>query len=185
MMDNTKIKKGGIDTIIAYIVVILPLVYILAFIIAIIYHFSVQSYVAQVAKELSISASTHGEIKGEMKERVYERLEGLDVGDFEIAITTRNYDDDDNEFGSPTYLTGSAAGHYIPCRNIPDLDGDDFGQKDTIAVYIRSTTPSLLATVANFGLFGGGGTSELKYSAFREEIVRYADSWWFVKERIR
>lgn len=174
MMNNTKLKKGGIDTIIAYIVVVLPLVYILAFIIAIIYHFSVQGYIAQIAKELAISASTHGEITDPMKERVYERLERLDLGDFKIAIMARDYDEENNEFDTPKNLTGTTSDPYIPCRSIPNLGASHFNQKDTIAVYIRSDADSLLATVANFGLFGGGTTSELKYSTFREEIVRYA-----------
>lgn len=168
MMNNTKLKKGGIDTIIAYIVVILPLVYILAFIIAIIYHFSVQGYVAQVAKELAISASTHGEITQPMKKRVFERLDGLDLGTFEIAIKVREYDDDDNAFNNPSVS-------YIPMNSANDIPSpSNLKQKNTVAVYLRSQSLSLLATVANFGLFGGDGTSELNYSAFREEIVRYA-----------
>ena len=168
MMNNTKLKKGGIDTIIAYIVVILPLVYILAFIIAIIYHFSVQGYVAQVAKELAISASTYGEITKPMKERVFDRLEGLDLGTFEIAIKVRDYDEEDNEFNNPSVS-------YIAMSSANDIPSpSNLKQKNTVAVYLRSKSDSLLATVANFGLFGGGGTSELKYSAFREEIVRYA-----------
>ena len=46
-----KLKKGGLDTIIAYIVVMLPLLYVLVYIIATIYHFSVQMYMNQVVKE--------------------------------------------------------------------------------------------------------------------------------------
>ena len=175
-MNNTKLKKGGIDTIIAYIVVILPLVYILAFIIAIIYHFSVQGYIAQVAKELAISASTYGEITEPMQKRVYDRLEALDLGRFQIAIKVREYVEESNTFGTPSFYT-TAPGNWNPIdseASIPTLDSDDLKQKSIVAVYLRSEEPSLLATVANFGLFGGDGTSTLNYSAFREEIVRYA-----------
>lgn len=169
MMNNTKLKKGGIDTIIAYIVVILPLVYMLVFIIAIIYHFSVQGYIAQVAKELAISASTHGEIAGEMKDRVEDRLVGLDLGEFEIAIKVKAYEESSNTFDEDFYSSG-----WKDINDIPSIDDSVLKQKNTVAVYLRSKEDSLLATVANFGLFGGGATSELKYSTFREEIVRYA-----------
>lgn len=178
MMDNKKLKKGGIDTIVAYIVVIIPLVYIVAFIIAIIYHFSIQGYIAQVAKELAISASTHGEITDAMMDRVNNRLDALDVGEFEIAIIKREYNEVNNTFGNKVNLTGSASDPYVSTTSVPELTVDgahpDFKQKDTIAIYLKSDSLSLLATVANFGLFGSGGTSELSYSTYREEIVRYA-----------
>ena len=176
MMNNTKLKKGGIDTIIAYIVVILPLVYILAFIIAIIYHFSVQGYIAQVAKELAISASTHGEITQAMEDRVVARLNSLNIGEFQIAIKVREYKEETDAAGKPVfYFDDPDTYGWNSVANTPMLDSSVLKQKSTVAVYLQSQAPSLLATVANFGLFGGAGTpSTLNYSAFREEIVRYA-----------
>ena len=148
----------------------------LAFIIGIIYHFSVQSYIAQVAKELAISASTHGEITKPMKERVTSRLNALDIGEFEIAIKIREYKEGTNAAGEPIfYFDNPITYGWNPITNIPTLTSNELKQKSTVAIYLRSDEPSLLATVANFGLFGGvGTTSNLKYSAFREEIVRYA-----------
>ena len=63
MKEHTlKIKKGGVDTIVAYIVVMLPLLYVLIYMVATIYHFSVQTYMNQVVKEAAVMASTYGTI---------------------------------------------------------------------------------------------------------------------------
>jgi len=174
MMNSTKLKKGGIDTVVAYIVVAIPLIYLLVFIIGIIYHFSVQSYVSQVAKELAITAGTHGKITAAMIDRANDRLTNLDVGDFEIAIKVKEYSDTSNSFSEKKLGYGPVnyGSHVENLYNV--LTGKKLHKKDIIEIYIQSKDNSILASISNFGMFGSGGTSEseLKYSSFREEIVR-------------
>ena len=131
----------------------------------IIYHFSIQSYVSQVAKELAVSAGTYGKLSPAMIDRASDRLTNLDVGDFEIAIKVQKYDDTNNNFSPETY-------GYRAVASAPTSLG--LKKKDIIEVYLQSTEKSMLATIANFGMFGGGGgsPSDLRYTAFREEIVR-------------
>lgn len=177
MMNSTKLKKGGIDTVVAYIVVAIPLIYLLVFIIGIIYHFSVQSYVSQVAKELAITAGTHGKITAPMIERANNRLATLDVGDFEIAIKVQEYNESTNSF-SEKKLAYGPVNYDSHVKNLYStaigLTDKKLHQKDIIEIYIQSKENSMLASISNFGMFGSGETSEseLKYSSFREEIVR-------------
>ena len=72
-----KLKKGGLDTIIAYIVVMLPLLYVLVYIIATIYHFSVQMYMNQVVKEATVMASTYGAITANHEKYIEEKLKNV------------------------------------------------------------------------------------------------------------
>lgn len=177
MMNDTKVKKGGIDTVVAYIVVALPLTYLLVFTIGIIYHFSVQSYVSQVAKELAITAGTHGQLTSKMIERANLKLSNLDVGDFQIAIKVKEYDVDTNSFSEkrlnygPINYDSHVENLYSASTGLTD---NKLHQRDIIEIYLQSKDNSILASIANFGMFGGGSGTEsaLKYSSFREEIVR-------------
>ena len=72
-----KLKKGGLDTIIAYIVVMLPLLYVLVYIIATIYHFSVQMYMNQVVKEATVMASTYGALTTEHAKYIEGNLDEI------------------------------------------------------------------------------------------------------------
>lgn len=176
-MNNTKLKKGGIDTVVAYIVVAIPLIYLIVFIIGIIYHFSIQSYVSQVAKEMAVSAGTHGKLTETMLDRAQGRLKNLDikkedgtVDEFLIAVKVLRYNDD-NSF-TTVYNDGYKSFSAIKS----DIAGGRISlkQKYIIEVYLTSESNSMLASISNFGMFGSGGgaESELKYSSFREEIVR-------------
>ena len=78
MNTNTiKVKKGGIDSIIAFIVVLLPLVYVLIFMVATLYHFAVQMYLNQVVKETLVMASTYGTVTKSMENYMVEKLDGI------------------------------------------------------------------------------------------------------------
>ena len=184
-MNNTKLKKGGIDTVVAYIVVAIPLIYLIVFIIGIIYHFSIQSYLSQVAKELAISAGTHGKLTETMLDRAEFRLRNLDikkedgtVDRFEIAVKVLKYENESNSF-STGYASGTASDRYVSFGQIRNAITASppqiaLNKKDIIEVYLTSESNSMLASISNFGMFGSGGgaESELKYSSFREEIVR-------------
>lgn len=174
-MNNTKLKKGGIDTVVAYIVVAIPLIYLIVFIIGIIYHFSIQSYVSQVAKELAITVGTHGKITSHMLDRANTRLSNLNVGDFQIAIRVQEYNETSNSFSEKKLLYGPIDydSHVKKLYTATGLTDNKLHQKDIIGIYLTSESNSMLASISNFGMFGGAGTaSELKYSSFREEIVR-------------
>ena len=160
-----KLKKGGLDTIIAYIVVMLPLFYVLVYMIATIYHFSVQQYMNQVVKEACVMASTYGEIttshSGYICSKLAKALDDDKDGDADVSITyyVRRFDPDTGVVGPIS--DGSST--------IPSVK-----KGDIIGIYVQSIKPSLLGTVGNFNvfMFGRGKTDLLKYSAYREEIIR-------------
>ena len=160
------LKKGGLDTIIAYIVVMLPLFYVLVYMIATIYHFSVQQYMNQVVKEACVMASTYGKITDKHEEYIYEKLaNALDDngGRADVTITyyLRSFDPSDGVVDS-----------IVKCEGIPSL----VKKGDIIGIYVQSNNPSLLGTVGNFNVFMFGRNIAkdklLKYSAYREEIIR-------------
>lgn len=160
-----KLKKGGLDTIVAYIVVMLPLFYVLVYMIATIYHFSVQQYMNQVVKEACVMASTYGEITSSHSNYIYSKLaKALDDdndGDADVTITyyVRSFDPDTGIVGAIS--DGSSA--------IPSVK-----KGDIIGIYVQSIEPSLLGTVGNFNvfMFGREENNLLKYTAYREEIIR-------------
>ena len=104
-----------------------------------------------------------------MVNRAKGRLDNLGVGDFSMAVKVLEYDDSSNSF-STVYNAGyKTLADIIVAINANSIN---LGKKDIIEVYFQSENDSMLASIANFGMFGGSGNSELKYSSFREEIVR-------------
>lgn len=167
MNTNTiKVKKGGIDSIIAFIVVLLPLVYVLIFMVATLYHFSVQMYLNQVVKETLVMASTYGTVTKDMEEYMVNKLDG---------IITFNEDRSNihyyiRKFNPDTGVPGT--------RTEVDISGSQIsgiGKADLLSIQVLSKEPSLLATVSSFNIFGANTDemdNSLKYSAYREEIIR-------------
>ena len=160
-----KLKKGGLDTIIAYIVVMLPLFYVLVYMIATIYHFSVQQYMNQVVKEACVMASTYGGITTRHTDYIYSKLaralddDGDGKADISIKYYKREFFPDD----------GVVSSDIVGYDGIPGVK-----KGDIIGIYVQSNKPSLLGTVGNFTvfMFGRGNTDLLKYTAYREEIIR-------------
>ena len=164
---SLKLKKGGLDTIVAYIVVMLPLFYVLVYMIATIYHFSVQQYMNQVVKEACVMASTYGAITEGHENYIYSKLaKALDDdkdGKADVSITyyIRSFDEKSGIVG-----------------NISDGSSSIPGVKkgDIIGIYVQSKNPSLLGTVGNFNVFMFGRGNKkgdlLKYASYREEIIR-------------
>ena len=162
---SLKLKKGGLDTIVAYIVVMLPLFYVLVYMIATIYHFSVQQYMNQVVKEACVMASTYGGITQGHEDYIYGKLaKALDddkdgKADIRITYYIRPFNEDSGIVGNIS--DGSASR--------PDVK-----KGDIIGIYVQSIKPSLLGTVGNFNvfMFGRGNDNLLKYTSYREEIIR-------------
>src|SRR5574344_1720463 len=101
--DTIKVKKGGLDTIIAFIVVLLPLVYVLIFMVATLYHFSVQMYINQVVKETLVMASTYGTLTKSMENDMVGKLSkvmDIPVGEVsccKIEYYVREFTEDDGK----------------------------------------------------------------------------------------
>lgn len=161
-----KLKKGGLDTIIAYIVVMLPLLYVLVYIIATIYHFSVQMYMNQVVKEATVMASTYGEvttghadyIEGKLKDILDKDEDGEDGNVCRIEYYVRPFDENRG-------VVGDVRGPY---DTIPTVK-----KADIIGIYVTSIEPSILGSVSSFSLFGSSSnTNKLYYTSYREEIIR-------------
>lgn len=165
MNTNTiKVKKGGIDSIVAFIVVLLPLVYVLIFMVATLYHFSVQMYLNQVVKETLVMASTYGTVTSSMHNNIKTKVNGImDLEESDsIVYYVRKFDKTNGEVGSLTKIEN-------PVFPISGIE-----KADLLGIYVQSDEPSLLGTVSKFNIFGAnnGDESTLKYSAYREEIIR-------------
>ena len=171
---SLKLKKGGLDTIVAYIVVMLPLFYVLVYMIATIYHFSVQQYVSQVVKEACVMASTYGGITSQHENYIYGKLEKVArrpdtvKKDFEVSYYVRKFNP----------ASGVVANELKQITTGFNGDGmlNGIEKGDIIGIYVISTddNPSLLGTVGNFNvfMFGREPRNSLKYAAYREEIIR-------------
>lgn len=168
MNTNTiKVKKGGIDSIIAFIVVLLPLVYVLIFMVATLYHFAVQMYLNQVVKETLVMASTYGTMTQDMENYLVGKLDGIiefDENRGSIHYYIRAFDEENGKPGARTEVQLPEGGEISGIQ-----------KADLFSIYVESTEPSLLATVSNFNIFGANDAEtddSLKYSAYREEIIR-------------
>lgn len=163
-----KLKKGGIDTIIAYIVVIMPLLYVLIYMVATIYHFSVQTYMDQLVKETLAMASAYGDLTvrhesnilddDRLKKILGETAEGK--ANCKITYYKRDFDEEEGTCGDigPAYMGGNSLG----------LD-----KADIVGVYVESDDDSLLGKVSSFSLFFTQESDKnLKYASYREEIIR-------------
>lgn len=195
-----RLKIGGIDSILAYIVVSIPLIYILVFMIGTLYHYAVQSYISQSVKETITNASAYGELTSKMLlsgedpsnlkrgDGLHNRLYRI-TGDPNINYTlvVKRYND------TATALIDVWDGKYDTdnvkindLKSVLDtvntLDKDSqyrFRKGDIIALQIESEDNSLLGSISNFGLFGPDGTVDMHYSGYREDIIRNegTDGW--------
>ena len=158
-----KLKKGGLDTIIAYIVVMLPLLYVLVYIIATIYHFSVQMYMNQVVKEATVMASTYGALTTEHAKYIEGKLSNvLEKDDLGNICNIQYYV---REFDEKTGVVGAIKGPFDKPQNVK--------KADIIGIYVESTKPSVLGSVSAFSIIGNGsGSNNLYYTSYREEIIR-------------
>lgn len=157
-----KLKKGGIDTIVAYIVVMLPLLYVVVYMVATIYHFSVQTYMNQVVKEATMMASTYGKVTQDHADYITGKLADI-LG--EHGCTIEYYK---KEFNTSTGVVGTLNGPYASPTEMGEV-----GKADIIGIYVQSVDNSILDSVTSFNVFGGDDIEQgLKYSAYREEIVR-------------
>ena len=165
MKENTlKFKKGGLDTIVAYIVVMLPLLYVLIYMVATIYHFSVQMYMNQVVKEATVMASTYGAITQGHEEYIKTKLGDIlgrdDNGTkCDIKYYKRTFDEE----------TGTV-GPLVSCEGVrPEVK-----KADIIGIQVISKEPSILGTVTAFNIFQSTSNEDIdvKYTSYREEIRR-------------
>ncbi len=162
-----KLKKGGLDTIVAYIVVMLPLLYVLIYMVATIYHFSVQQYMNQVVKEATVMASTYGEITTNHEDYIRNKLSGILEKDANgVADCTIQYYI--KKFNEATGTVGPIQGPYS-LKSLPYVN-----KADIIGIYVESVQQSILGSVTSFGIFSKNEeyTGGLKYSSYREEIIR-------------
>jgi len=162
-------KKGGLDTIVAYIVVMIPLLYVLIYMVATIYHYSVQMYMNQVVKEAAVMASTYGGITEAHENYITGKLKdvlGVDSEGntkCEIIYYKRTFSETDGTVGKIS-------------DPIPDVKDVGAKKADIIGIQVISKDPSILDAVTAFGMLSGSNSvydeGRLKYSSYREEIIR-------------
>jgi len=172
-LKKDKLKKGGLDTIIAYIVVSLPLFYVLIYMVATIYHFSVQMYLSQVVKEATVMASTYGAITPQHEQYIKDKLKDVlgqdDEGETKVVIEyyVKEFIEEGEEKNSEE-IAGTVRPIAGPFTDIPTV-----GKADIIGISVESKEASMLGNVSAFNMFGTGSEeAKLKYSAYREEIIR-------------
>lgn len=172
-MNTIKLKKGGIDSIIAFIVILLPLVYVLIYMVAILYHFSVQMYLNQVVKETLVMASTYGDCTSTMEKYLIDKVNNVIDGSVEVRYYVREFD---QQKGMPLAPKEAKINVNEGSLKYVSTDGMTVSLKkaDLLGIQVVSEELSLLATVSNFNIFGGldEGDAQLKYSSYREEIIR-------------
>jgi len=161
--ETLKLKKGGMDTIIAYIVVMLPLLYVVVYMVATIYHFSVQTYMNQVVKEATMMASTYGTVTESHATYIKGKLENVLSKN---GCTIKYYHKKFNE-ATGVVEEGLGGPYESP------VDMGTINKADIIGIYVESVDNSILDSVTSFNVFGASdGEMGLKYSAYREEIIR-------------
>jgi len=166
-----ELKRGGIDTIVAYIVVMVPLVYVLVFMVATIYHYTIQMSVNQTVKETLVMASTYGTVTPSMLSNYLKpQITKVTQGDFSAQFYVRELTDDGViEDAVPASLERKASGDaYL----VKYGSGKTLQKGDLLGLRVWSDKQSVLGTVSNFSLFGSTGNNELYYSSYREEIIR-------------
>jgi len=186
MMKKSKLlRKGGLDTILAYVVVSIPLFYVLIFMIATIYHFSVQMHLNQSLKETLIMASSYGQITPEMFEWLFNNIDNVGDGGtkWQMRIGIRTIDDDGDITGLGTdpnitvYPSSTDVYSGITKENVRGIIGSQFkdpniiNKGNLVSIELISEQPSLLSNVSNFSVFGNTGSRDLRYSSYREEII--------------
>ena len=183
-----RLRIGGIDNILAYIVVSIPLMYLLIMMIGTLYHYAVQSYIAQAVEDTVNNASAYGTLTEAMINDLNNKVVNV-TNDTNIRYTlvrkryvravpggaAAHYDNDGvsdvgvaglKDEADDTELINPA----LPAT--PDNTSTYFRKGDIIGIQLSSTNQSLLGTISNFGLFGGGGSNDMRYTAYKEDIIR-------------
>jgi len=175
-----RLRIGGIDNILAYIVVSIPLMYLLIMMIGTLYHYAVQSYIAQAVEDTLNNASAYGTLTEKMIDELAGKLRITGDNNIKYTLVRKRYNRDTDSYevgglnvlenGTLTQLKNRAA----ITEDIPgsDVDSTYFRKGDIIALQITSTDQSLLGTISNFSIFGGGGGSNIHYTAYKEDIIR-------------
>jgi len=176
MKKSKLLKKGGIDTILAYVVVSIPLFYVLIFMIATLYHFSVQMHINQTLKETLIMASSYGQLTQGMVDYLFDNIKNIDDTTWKLRIGVRGIDSDGNI--EPITIYPNNTDFYTGLNNTNttvNFDYDNYNilnKGDLLSIELVSEQPSLLGNVSKFSVFGGSSDdSGLFYSSYREEII--------------
>lgn len=162
-------SKGGLDTIIAYAVCSLPLLYMLIYLVCTFIHFTTQSYVDQIVKETLVLISTTGKVDTSIVKFANDRLIKFD-SDFQIEIT-RAYYDDFTDPANPQFKDDPTA---VFSDNGVDISADGYTivtqtlkRGDVLKMKVKSKNPSILSRVG-----GNMVGSEIYYYSMREEVVQ-------------
>jgi len=168
---RNKLKRGGMDTIVAYIVVMIPLVYVLVFMIATLYHYTIQMSINQTVKETLVMASSYGTVTTSIENYLVTETEQMLRGDqIRIQYFVRELDSN----GTVLDLVPATFND----QNVTFLSKEDnkthtLEKGDLLGIAVESVKPSVLGTVSQFSVFNSSvSEGQLKYSAYREEIIR-------------
>ena len=172
---RNKFNRGGIDTIVAYIVVMIPLVYVLIFMVATIYHYTVQMSINQTVKETLVMASSYGTVTPSMLNNYLgPQITKVTQSGFNAQFYVREL----TESG----VIDAAKPARLQKVNSADINspywvkfGDDetLEKGDLLGLRIWTDDPSVLGTVSAFSMFGSTANDKsLHYSSYREEIIR-------------
>lgn len=168
-----KLQKGGIDTIIAYIVVMIPLVYVLVFMIATLYHYTIQMSINQTVKETLVMASSYGTLTKSMDEHLVKKINKMLVKPgVRVQYFIRELDDNGN-VQDLVQATFDDANNVITFNSRTDGKVATMEKGDLLGISVESVETSVLGSVSTFSVFQSAtSTKQLKYSAYREEIIR-------------
>ena len=114
-------------------------------------------------------ASTYGTLTTEHRDYIQGKLANVLEEDENGQICTVEYYrkafDENTGIVDPEFDNGSP--YATPPTNVID-------KADIIGIYVESTKESLLGSVSSFSVFGNSATggSGLKYTSYREEIIR-------------
>ena len=166
-----RLKIGGIDSILAYIVVSIPLIYILVFMIGTLYHYAVQSYIYQIVKETVTNASAYGGLTDAMISSADEKLRKITNSTINYKVVVKRYDE--------TRPNGYKEIYNEDFTSAALWSNADLYKGDIIGLQIESSDNSMLGSISNFSLFGSAGSIDMHYSGYREDIIRNegADGW--------
>jgi len=179
-----KLKKGGLDTIVAYIVVMIPLLYVLIYMVATIYHFSVQMYMNQVVKEAAVMASTYGAVTSGHESYIHSKLKGVlpsEEDENKADITIGYYV---KKFGKDPEHEGIVGRPNSTAYSLSSSEVKGIEKADILGIYVKSNKQSILGSVTSFNAFNTDATQEreedyiysidngLYYTSYREEIIR-------------
>ena len=171
-----RLRIGGIDNILAYIVVSIPLIYLLIMMIGTLYHYAVQSYIAQAVEDTVNNASAYGTLTTAMINELDSKLR-ITGGSVKYTLVRKRYNRDTDDYTDRSLVDGTVSQLRGRASTTELIDGTTkrstyFRKGDIIALQITSRNESLLSTISKFSLFGSGGGSNMYYTAYKEDIIR-------------